>query len=176
MKPTRPSTYPMAPARLAKRHLLSLCAAALACAAGALQANDSTPVEPPAAPSARTPGNPLAAAQAQIKAQNWSAAISELRRADLPSNADWNNLMGFAQRKQTPPDLVAAQRYYDNALRLNPQHHGALEYAGELALMKGDLATAEKHLATLAKLCSSPCEALDDLQKAVAQHKAGGKR
>lgn len=153
----------------------TLCAAvlvALSCLAGAAGAADTTPLE---APAPRTASNPLAAAQAHIKAKNWGAAISELRRADLPANADWNNLMGYAQRKQTPPDLVAAQRYYDNALRINPQHQGALEYAGELALMKGDLATAEKHLATLSKLCSTPCEPLDDLKQAVARHKVGGK-
>ena len=144
----------------------------LAAAAPAVQAADTTPAERPAA---RAPAPPLAAAQDHIKAKNWSAAIAELRRVDAPANADWNNLMGYAQRKLTPPDLVAAQRYYDNALRINPQHQGALEYAGELALMKGDLATAEKHLATLNKLCSTPCEPLDDLKQAVARHKAGGK-
>jgi Flp pilus assembly protein TadD len=162
----------MKPSNLATPHLrCALLAMALAASLPA-QAADTTPLERPAP---RAPAQPLAAAQEQIKAQKWSAAIAELRRADLPSNADWNNLMGYAQRKQTPPDLAAAQRYYDNALRINPQHQGALEYAGELALMKGDLATAEKHLATLTRLCSSPCEPLDDLAKAVARHKAGGK-
>ena len=150
-----------------------LCALLLWGAAPALHAADTTPVERPAA---HAQSNPLAAAQAQIQAKNWSAALSELRRADMPANADWNNLMGYAQRKQTPPDLVAAQRYYDKALRINPQHQGALEYAGELALMKSDLATAEKHLAALSALCKSPCEPLDDLSKAVAAYKASGKR
>ena len=150
----------------------TLAAVWLLTAALAAQAVDTTPEE---RPTARAQTNPLAAAQAHIKAQQWKAAIAELRRVDAPANADWNNLMGYAQRKQTPPDLVAAQRYYDNALRINPQHQGALEYAGELALMKGDLATAEKHLATLSGLCSTPCEPLDDLKAAMARHKAGGK-
>ncbi len=156
-----------APTALCLTALLSL-----ACLAGAARAADTTPVE---APAPRAAASPLAAAQAHIKAQRWGAAIAELKRTDLQGNADWNNLMGYAQRKQTPPDLVAAQRHYDNALRINPQHQGALEYAGELALMKGDLATAELHLATLTKLCSSPCEPLDDLKQAVAKYKAGGK-
>jgi hypothetical protein len=41
--------------------------------------------------------------------------------------------------------------------------------------MKGDLATAEARLATLAQVCSTPCEPLDDLKKAVARYKASGK-
>ncbi len=167
IRPRRCSGVASAPTALFLAVLVSL-----ACLAGASQAADTTPME---APAPRAAANPLAAAQAHIKAKSWGAAIAELRRADMPVNADWNNLMGYAQRKQTPPDLVAAQRYYDNALRINPQHQGALEYAGELALMKGDLATAEKHLATLSRLCSSPCEPLDDLKQAVARHKAGGK-
>ncbi len=162
----------------------ALGAAWLACAAAGVQAADTTPAEPPAPRAAASPqanppanplANPLASAQAHIKAQNWTAAVAELKRVDSPANADWNNLMGYAQRKLAPPDLVAAQRHYDAALRINPQHQGALEYAGELALMKGDLATAEKHLATLGRLCSSPCEPLDDLKQAVVRYKAGGK-
>ena len=171
------STQSLAPVRTRRAGLHAGRKAALfgfaLWAATAVQAADTTPVERPAP---RAAAAPLAAAQGHIKAQNWAAALSELRRVDAPANADWNNLMGYAQRKHTPPDLVAAQRYYDNALRINPQHQGALEYAGELALMKGDLATAEKHLATLTTLCSTPCEPLDDLKKAVAHHKAGGKK
>jgi Flp pilus assembly protein TadD len=120
--------------------------------------------------------DPLAAARKRIEAGQWSAAITELRRVNATGSADWNNLMGYALRKQTPPDLEGAQRHYDAALRIDPKHQGALEYAGELALMKGDLATAEAHLATLSGLCRSPCEPLDDLQKAIARYKTQGNR
>ena len=41
--------------------------------------------------------------------------------------------------------------------------------------MKKDLATAEAHLATLSRLCKSPCEPLDDLKQAVAAYKAANK-
>ena len=118
---------------------------------------------------------PLAGAQAHLKAQRWSAAVEELRRVNATANADWNNLMGYALRKQAPPDLAGAQKHYDTALKIDPKHQGALEYAGELALMKRDLPTAEAHLATLGRLCTSPCEALDDLKKAVAAYKAANK-
>lgn len=126
-------------------------------------------------PERAAPAQPLAAAQAALKAQRWGAAIDELQRVNATGNADWNNLMGYALRKQAKPDLDGAQKHYDTALRLNPQHQGALEYAGELALMKRDLATAERHLATLSRLCQSPCEPLDDLKQAVAAYKAANK-
>ncbi len=150
----------------------------LALAAGlwaTAQAAD-TPEPAPAPPAARpAAAEPLAAARAHLAAQRWQAAITELRKVNASGDADWNNLMGYALRKQAKPDLDGAQRYYDAALRINPAHLGALEYAGELALMKNDLPTAEARLAALAKLCSTPCEPLDDLKQAIARFKATGK-
>jgi tetratricopeptide (TPR) repeat protein len=130
----------------------------------------------PSPAAAPTPAaDPLAEARGQIKAGRWVAAIDTLKKLNATGDADWNNLMGYAHRKQPQPDLGAAQRYYDAALKINPRHTGALEYSGELALMKGDLATAESRLATLAQVCSTPCEPLDDLKKSVARYKASGK-
>ena len=147
-----------------------------ALAAVPAQAADTTPE--PAAAAAASPAaavKQLAAAQAHIKAHRWQPAIDELRRVNATIDADWNNLMGYALRKQARPDLDGAQRHYDAALRINPQHLGALEYAGELALMKRDLPTAEAHLATLTRLCTTPCEPLDDLRAAVQRYKAAPK-
>lgn len=127
-----------------------------------------------AADSAPAANDPLAAARAQIAARHWSAAIEELQRVNLASSADWNNLMGFSMRKRQAPDLEAAERYYNEALRLDPKHKGALNYSGQLYLMKGDLATAEARLATLDKLCTFSCEEYRTLKKAVADYKASG--
>lgn len=155
--------------------LLALAAALAAPLAAPFAARAADTPEPAPRPArTTTAADPLAAARAHIAAQRWARAIEELKRVDARDNADWNNLMGYAQRKQTPPDLGAAQAYYDAALRLNPQHRGALEYSGELALMKGDLATAEARLAALAQLCSSPCEPLDDLKQAIERFRQGG--
>ncbi|MCK7493043.1 MAG: UPF0149 family protein [Comamonadaceae bacterium] len=55
-------------------------------------------------------------------------AVAELRKVNATGNADWNNLMGYALRKQPTPDLDGAQRHYDAALRIDPRHQGALEY------------------------------------------------
>jgi tetratricopeptide (TPR) repeat protein len=79
-------------------------------------------------------------------------------------------------RKQTPPDLDASERYYNEALRIDPRHRGTLEYSGELYLMKGDLAKAEQRLATLDKLCTLSCEEYTDLKKAIAAYKANGNK
>ena len=131
---------------------------------------------PEPAPTARPAADTLAPARAQLAQQRYAAAVAELKKVDGANNADWQNLMGYALRKSSPPDLEGAQRHYDTALRLNPKHLGALAYSGELALMKNDLATAEQRLAALSRLCSSPCEALDELKQAIAGHKAAGKR
>jgi len=158
-------------AALAGAALAGAAALGLGLVPAAAAAADTDP-----APRAAAPADPLAAARRQIAAQRWNAAADELRKVSAPGSADWNNLMGYVLRKQTPPDLDGAQRHYDAALRIDSNHQGALEYAGELALMKGDLAVAEQRLAKLATLCKSPCEPLDDLKKAVARYKANGNR
>ncbi|HET9822775.1 MAG TPA: tetratricopeptide repeat protein, partial [Burkholderiaceae bacterium] len=105
----------------------------------------------------------------------WPDAIADLKRVNDTKSADWNNLMGYAHRKLSPPDLAAAERHYDAALAIDAQHRGALEYSGELYLMKGDLARAEQRLAQLARACTA-CEELEDLKQAVARFKANGNR
>jgi Flp pilus assembly protein TadD len=122
------------------------------------------------------PDDPLNEARAHIAAERWVAAIDALKRVDARDSADWHNLMGYSYRKARQPDLAAAERHYDEALRLDPKHRGALEYSGELYLMKGDLARAEQRLATLDKVCTFSCAEYRDLKKAVAAHKARSAR
>ena len=120
--------------------------------------------------------DPLAAARAQIAKRDWAGAIAELERVNASTSADWNNLMGYCLRKRASPDLAAAERHYDTALRIDPKHRGALEYSGELYLMTGRLDRAEQQLAVLDKLCFLPCEEYTDLKKAVERHKAGSSK
>ena len=91
----------------------------------------------------------LAAARARIAEKKWPAAIDELKRVNAIESADWNNLMGYSSRKQAAPDYAAAAKFYDEALRIDPKHRGALEYSGELSLITSDLPKAEERLATL---------------------------
>jgi len=118
----------------------------------------------------------LGSARSLIAEKKWAAAIDELKRVNETGSADWNNLMGYSLRKAATPDLNAAERFYNEALRIDPKHRGALEYSGELYLMKGDLAKAEQRLAALDKACFMPCEELDDLKKAVQSFKANGNK
>lgn len=157
---TRPSTYV---------HLMMITAAIAAVQPAA--AADPVPPPPPAAARDK-----LAKARDLVKAGSWSAAIEELKRVNETRSADWHNLMGFSHRKLPTPDLAAAERHYDEALRIKPDHLGALEYAGELHLMRSDLSRAEARLATLSKACPQGCEELDDLKAAIAKFKANGNR
>ena len=155
--------------RIVSAALALLIASAFAIPAA--RAADTMPSPEPTAPK-----DPLAAAREQIVGKRWPAAISELKRLNATASADWNNLMGYALRKQTSPDLEASERFYNEALRIDPRHRGALEYSGELYLRKGDLAKAEQRLATLEKVCSASCEEYADLKKSIAAYKGNGNR
>ena len=124
--------------------------------------------EPPKAP------DKLSAVREQIAAKNFPGAIDELKRLNDTGDADWNNLMGYSLRKAPASDFAGAEKFYDEALRIDPRHRGALEYSGELYLQTGDLAKAEQRLAALDKACFLPCSEYSDLKKAIAQYKANG--
>lgn len=127
---------------------------------------------PPAAPAADV----LAPTRALIAQGKWRDAVAALQQLNDTGNADWNNLMGYSLRKAKTPDLAGAERFYNEALRINPKHRGALEYSGELYLMLGDLTKAEARLAALSKACTFGCEEFTDLKEAVAKFKANGNR
>ena len=118
----------------------------------------------------------LAAARAYIAAKQWDSALGELKRVDDRESADWNNLMGYSLRKAAAPDLDASEAHYNAALRINPAHQGALEYSGELYLLKNQLALAEQQLARLDKICTLPCAEYSNLKKAVERYKVSGGR
>jgi len=119
--------------------------------------------------SSATSGPSLGAARALIRAQKWKSAASMLKqivRAD-PGNADANNLLGYSLRKSG--DYKNAQGFYLKALKLNPQHKGATEYLGELYVEIGQLAKANKQLATLEQLCgNTSCKEYQALAKFIA--------
>ncbi len=114
----------------------------------------------------------LTQARASIKAEKYDQAIQQLRSANEVSSADWNNLLGYSLRKKQPPDLAGAEKYYQAALKIDPDHRGALEYYGMLKLMNNDLPGAEALLARLDKLCTFGCEEYSDLKEAVRKYKA----
>jgi cytochrome c-type biogenesis protein CcmH/NrfG len=80
--------------------------------------------------------------------------------------------MGYSHRKAKTPDLDAAQRYCDEALRLDPKDRGALEYSSELFLMKNDVGAAKQRLRQLDAVCGKRCPEYADLEGAIAKHEA----
>ncbi|HSW05210.1 tetratricopeptide repeat protein [Aquabacterium sp.] len=146
-----------------------LMATLLLGSAGLAFAADSSPAAP-------TAPDKLAPARAEIKAGKWVAAIDELKKVNDAGSADWNNLMGYSHRKAKVPDYAAAEMYYNEALRIDPKHRGALEYSGELYLVLGDLAKAEQRLAALDKACFLSCDEYKDLKNSVARFKANGNK
>ena len=131
----------------------------------AVMSADMTPAGP-ATPSWQNQTRQL------IEAKNFDQAISVLSQADDKQSADWHNLMGYSLRKKSPPNLPEAEKHYQAALAKEPKHRGALEYYGELLLLKNDLAGAETMLNRLDKACTFGCEEYRDLKKSVLQYKA----
>ena len=155
---------------------MSRCLIALATSLALLTALPAPAADTAPSPAPAAPKDPLAGARALIAAKRWPAAIDELKKINANGSADWNNLMGYALRKQATPDLEGSERFYDAALRIDPKHRGTLEYSGELYLMKGDLPKAEQRLATLEQVCGLSCEEYTDLKKAIAAYKANGNK
>ena len=111
----------------------------------------------------------LSEADALIMQKNFSAALNLLKQADstYANNADVNNLLGFSSRNLK--QFSASAKYYQKALRINPNHLGALEYQGELFLQTKKVSAAKKNLAKLKQLCGVNCEEYLDLKKAIGK-------
>ena len=99
--------------------------------------------------------------------KNYRQALIELKRVDqiVLNNADVNNLLGFASRKLG--QYSQAGVYYLKALKIDPNHLGALEYQGELFLLQNNVAPAKQNLAKLKRLCGTSCEEYLDLMQAI---------
>ena len=114
----------------------------------------------------------LSQSRASIKAEKYDQAIKQLQTANETSSADWNNLLGYSLRKKQPPDLAGAENYYQAALKIDPDHRGALEYYGMLKLINNNLLGAEALLARLDKACTFGCEEYSDLKEAIQKYKS----
>ena len=103
-----------------------------------------------------------------LKMKNYVSAEQLLKTESVrdSSNADVWNLLGFTSRKLKKYEQSEAA--YKRALKLNPQHKGALEYMGELYITLGENIKAKELLTRLKKVCPSGCEELDTLEKTYA--------
>ena len=114
----------------------------------------------------------LTEVRSSIKSEKYDQAVKQLQAANETSSADWNNLLGYSLRKKQPPDLMGAEKYYQSALKIDPEHRGALEYYGKLKLLNNDLPGAETLLARLDKVCTFGCEEYSDLKGAIQKYKS----
>lgn len=109
----------------------------------------------------------LASVRGLIANKNYPAALAALKAADrkYPNNADINNLAGYSARNLK--QYKEAGTYYAKALRVNPNHLGALEYQGELFVLTKKISAAKKNLAKLKTLCGVNCEEYLELKQAI---------
>lgn len=129
-----------------------------------------TVVAPTPTPAAvKTVNAELAKVTTLLNANNFKQALSDLKVIDseFPNNADVNNLLGYSSRKLK--QYKPADTYYKKALKINPNHLGALEYQGELFVLTNKVSAAKKNLAKLEKLCGLKCGEYLDLKKAIGK-------
>ncbi len=108
------------------------------------------------------------AAVSLINAHRYDAAIASLKDAALVFGVhpDILTYLGFANRKLGRYGV--AEDYYRQALAIDPNHRGALEYYGELKVERGDLAGARANLAKLDRLCTFGCHQAEELRGWIA--------
>ena len=80
-----------------------------------------------------------------------------------------NNLLGFASRKLG--QYKEAGTYYTKALKIKPNHLGALEYQGELFVLTKNMTKAKANLAKLKTACGTSCVEYLDLKKSIEAKK-----
>jgi len=162
--------------------LLALTPSANAANTGGGSAQDPAPVVAPtptptpttAAPTptpaaAKSVNSELAKVTTLLNANNFKQALSDLKVIDseFKNNADVNNLLGYSSRKLK--QYKPAASYYEKALRIDPNHLGALEYQGELFVLTNKVSAAKRNLAKLEKLCGLKCGEYLDLKKAIGK-------
>lgn len=129
-----------------------------------------TPTQAAPTPAAvKTVNNELVKVTTLLNANNFKQALSDHKLIDseFKNNADVNNLLGYSSRKLK--QYKPAATYYEKALRIDPNHLGALEYQGELFVLTNKVSTAKKNLAKLEKLCGLKCGEYLDLKKAIGK-------
>ena len=123
----------------------------------------------PTPAAAKSVNSELAKVTTLLNSNNFKQALADLKIIDseFKNNADVNNLLGYSSRKLK--QYKPAATYYEKALKLNPNHLGALEYQGELFVLTNKVPAAKKNLAKLEKLCGLKCGEYLDLKKAIGK-------
>jgi tetratricopeptide (TPR) repeat protein len=129
----------------------------------------TTVAQTPTPAAAKSVNSELAKVTTLLNANNFKQALADLKIIDseFKNNADVNNLLGYSSRKLK--QYKPAATYYEKALKLNPNHLGALEYQGELFVLTNKVSAAKKNLVKLEKLCGLKCGEYLDLKKAIGK-------
>jgi len=100
----------------------------------------------PTPAAVKTVNDELAKVTTLINANNFKQALADLKIIDseFKNNADVNNLLGYSSRKLK--QYKPAATYYEKALKINPNHLGALEYQGELFVLTNKISAAKNWL------------------------------
>ena len=130
---------------------------------------DSVSSPQPTTAAPKSLNTQLEAVTRLLESKNFTQALSDLKLMDkeFPNNADINNLLGFASRNLMQYKQSAS--YYTKALRINPNHLGAIEYQGELFVKTKKIAAAKKNLDKLKRLCGVNCPEYLDLKQALGK-------
>ena len=122
-------------------------------------------------------GQPLTKAQKDIKLitvslgkNDYESGYKLAKKATelYPNNPDAWNYLGFSSRKLGKYD--ESEMAYTEALSINPEHVGAMEYYGELHLTLKRPEKAKLLLAQLKSLCSFNCTEMKQLEKAIKNY------
>lgn len=104
-----------------------------------------------------------------IKKENYSEAVKILEKIleknKYQKDPDILNEYAFSLRKTG--DLSNAEIYYNKALKIEPNHKGALEYLGELYV---DTKRKNEANLILAKLENCKCEEYSELKSYIAKN------
>lgn len=115
-------------------------------------------------------GDVLEQARERIEAGEYRAALDQLEalEAEQSDDADVYNLLGYSHRKLE--QYERAERYYQRALSIDPEHRGANEYLGELYLQTDRPELARERLQVLDDACFFGCEEYDELEAAIREY------
>lgn len=103
-------------------------------------------------------------------AGRYDEAIAILSLAEDRADPRVLNMLGYANRKQGR--VLVGLGYYEEALRLDPDHVLTREYLGEAHLQMGDLASAREQLGEIEKRRGRDCTEYAALSKQIAAYES----
>ena len=107
------------------------------------------------------------AAVSLINSERFEEAIQTLRLllSTLGPHPDVLNYLGYSNRRLG--HFEKAQRYYEQALAIDPKHRGANEYLGEMWVELGRSEEARARLSALEDACPFGCVEYEDLRRLI---------